>query len=82
MENLRRSIGIDVQLEDGRSLRTECAFIVRAARVAFDVDDLAFDRVDECCATYGAIRANARCNFRVFDPEFLRSGYSRPKIYA
>ena len=40
-------VGIDVQLVDGRALGAEGALVVRAARIALDVDDLAVDGVDE-----------------------------------
>jgi hypothetical protein len=37
MENLGRPIGIDVKLENGRALRAEATFVVRAPGIALDV---------------------------------------------
>ena len=73
MENLRRTIGIDVELEDRRALGAEGALVVGTARVALDVDDLPIDRMNEGAAAHGAIGADARGDFGVLDPEFLRS---------
>ena len=47
MQHAGRSIGIDVQLERCRALRAEGPFVVRAAGVAFDVHNLAVDRIDQ-----------------------------------
>ena len=67
VQHLRRPVGIDVQLEDRRALRAERSLVVRAARIAFDVDDLAVDRVHERGAADGAVGTEARRDLGVFD---------------
>src|SRR5258707_11053326 len=45
------------------------SLVVRAARIAFDVDDLAVDRVDQRRASDRAKRANARRRLGVLDAQ-------------
>ena len=78
MENLRRTIGIDVELEDRRALGAEGALVVRTARIALDVDDLPIDRMNQGAAAHRAIGADAGSDFGVLDPEFLRPRHRRP----
>ena len=82
MENLRWTIGIDVELENRSALGTESAFIVRTPGIALDVDDLPIDRVNEGSAAHRAIGAKARGNLRVLDPEFLRPGDRWAEIHS
>ena len=51
MENLGRAVGVYVELEDRRALRTKSSFVVWATRVTLDVDDLAVDSVNQCAAS-------------------------------
>jgi len=51
VQHLGWAIGVDVELENRRALRTETSLVVRAAGIAFNVDDLAVDCVDERRAT-------------------------------
>ena len=80
MQYLRRTIRIDVQLEDRRALGAEGSLVVRAARIALDVDDLAVDGVDEGAAADRAIRTNARRDLGVLDPELLCPRHYRAEI--
>jgi len=77
VQDLRRAIRIDVELEDRRSLRAECALVERTVGIALDVDDLPVDRVYEGGAADGAIRTDARCHLRILDAELLRLGDDR-----
>src|SRR4029077_17589433 len=71
MKNLNRTVGIDVQLKDGRALGTESPFIMRAAGIAFDIHDLTVFRVNERSATHGTIGADTRRHLGVFYSELL-----------
>src|SRR2546430_15181776 len=65
-------VRVHVELIDRRALGAEGALVVRAARVAFDVDDLAVDRVDQGRASDRAEWANARRRLGVLDAQLLR----------
>ena len=80
MQDLGWTVRIDVKLKDSRTLWAEGSLIVRATRIAFDVDDLAVDGVDESAAADGAVRTNARRDLRPLDPELLSSGNNRFEI--
>jgi hypothetical protein len=71
-----------VQLKDSGALGTESSFIVRAARVAFDVDDLPVDRMNERAASDGAKGTDAGRHLRVFDAQLLCPGHSRSEVDA
>src|SRR2546428_1095443 len=77
VQHLRRPVGIHVELIDRRALGAEGALVVRAARVAFDVDDLPVDRVDQGGAADGAEGTDARGGLRVLDSQLLRSRRGR-----
>jgi len=74
--------GIHVELVDRRALGAEGALVVRAARVAFDVDDLAVDRVDQGRASDRAEWANARRRLGVLDAQLLRPRHGRRERHA
>jgi hypothetical protein len=78
MENLRRTIGINVELEDRRALGAKGALVVGTARVALDVDDLPIDRMNESAAAHRTIGADAGGDLGVLDTEFLRARDRRP----
>lgn len=80
MENLGRPIGIDVKLENGRALRAEATFVVRAAGSALDVDDLAIYHVDESGATDRTVRTDTRGGFRPLDAQLLGARDSGRKV--
>ena len=80
MQHLGGSIRIDVQLEDRRALGAEAPLIVRTARIALDVDDLAVDGVDERAAADRAVGTDARRDLRPLDPELLRPRNNRAEI--
>jgi len=70
-------VGIDVELIDRGALGAQRAFVVGAARIAFDVDDpVAFD-LHERRTTDGAEWANTGDRLRIADAELLRLGASR-----
>ena len=77
VHHLRRTIGINVQLKDRRALGAESSLIVRAARIAFDIDDLAVDRMNQSAAADGAVRANAWSDLGAFDAQFLGARHGR-----
>src|SRR5258707_9937234 len=58
------------------------SLVVRAARIAFDVDDLAVDRVDQRRASDRAKRANARRRLGVLDAQLLRARRGRGERHA
>src|SRR6266498_1429083 len=72
VQHLGGPVRVHVQLVDRRALGAEGALVVRAARVAFDVDDLAVDGVDQGGAPDRAERADARGGLGVLDPQLLR----------
>jgi len=80
VQHLDRSIRIYVQLKNRRAFGAKRALVVRAARIAFDVDDLPVDSVNQRGATDGAIRANARGSFGVSDAQLLGLCNYRPEI--
>ena len=82
MQNLRRPVGIDVELKDSRALRTKRSFVVRTPRVAFDIDDLSVHRMHEGCASDRTVRTKTRRRLRAFDSQLLRSRHSGPEIYT
>ena len=82
VQNLGRTVRVDVELKDRRALGAERPFVVRAARVALDVDDLAVDGVDERAAADRAVGTDARRDLGIFDPELLSSGDNRSEIDA
>src|SRR5262245_4767143 len=82
MQYLGRPVGIDMKLEDGGPLGTKGALVVRAARIAFDVDDFPVDGVDERAASDGAIRADAGSRLSSLDAELLGTRDSWTEVYA
>src|SRR5262249_37012896 len=80
MEHLRGPVGIHVQLEDGRALGAEGPLVVRAARIAFDVDDLAVDGVNQRGAPDRAIRTDARRDLGVLDSKLLGLRHDGPEV--
>src|SRR5262245_35693606 len=82
MQYLGRPVGIHMKLEDGGPLGTKGALVVRAARIAFDVDDFPVDGVDERAASDGAIRADAGSRLRSLDAELLGTRDSWTEVYA
>ena len=80
MQNLGWTVGIDVELKDRRALGAERSLIVRTARIAFDVDDLAVDGVDERAAADRAIGTDARRDLGIFDSELLGPRHNRAEI--
>src|SRR5262249_55528736 len=82
VQDLRGTVGIHVQLEDGGSLGAERALVVRASRVAFDVHDLVIHGVDEGAAPYRAVGTDAGRHFRVLDPKLLGLRDQRTEIDA
>ena len=58
MENLSGPIRIDVQLKNRRPFWAQSALAVGTAVVAFDIDDLTVDRVNQGRAADRAIGAN------------------------
>ena len=55
---------------------------MRAARIAFDVDDLAIDGVNEGATPHRAIGADAGRHLGIFDSELLGSSDSGSEIDA
>src|SRR5256886_6524580 len=82
VQDLGGAVRVQVKLVDRRALGAEGALVVRAARVAFDVDDLAVDGVDQGCASDGAERTNARRRLGVLDPQLLRPRRGRRQRHA
>ena len=82
VQHLRRPVGIDVELEDRRALGAERPFVVRAARIALDVDDLAVDGVDERGAADRAVGTDARRDLGVLDAQLLRLRDDRREVDA
>ena len=82
VQDLGRTIGIDVELEDRRALGAKRAFVVRTARVALDVDDLPVDRVHQGGAAHGAVGAEAGGDLCVLDSQFLRSRYRWTEVHS
>ena len=80
VQNLSRTVGVDVELKDRCALGTERPFVMRAARIAFDIDDLAVDGVNQRAATDGAVGTDTRRHGGAFDSQFLRPGDHRAKI--
>src|SRR4029453_4798673 len=68
-----RSIGVHVELIDGRPLGAQGALVMGAAWIAFDVDDLSLDGMNERPAPHRAVRADARGDLGLLDPQLLRS---------
>src|SRR5262245_19438928 len=66
-----------MQLKYRRALRTEGSLVVRTARIAFDVDDLTIDGVNQSCTAYRTVRTDARCRRCVFDAQLLRPRHCR-----
>src|SRR2546422_8890140 len=73
VQDLGGPVRIHMELVNRRALGAEGALVVRAARVAFDVDDLAVDRVDQGRASDRAERANARRRLGVLDAQDRKS---------
>jgi len=71
VQHLGGAIGIDMQLKGRCALGAQAPFVVRAARIAFDVHNLAVDRVDQRRAANGAERTHARRHFGAGDPQLL-----------
>ena len=69
-----------MELEDRRALGAERALVVRTARVAFDVDDLAVDGVDQRGAADRAVGTDARRGLGSFNAEFLGASDSRARF--
>jgi len=75
VQHLGGAIGIDMQLKGRCALGAQTPFVVRAARIAFDVHNLAVDRVDQRRAANRAKRTHARRHFGLGDPQLLRLRY-------
>src|SRR6266446_8435208 len=60
----------------------ERALVVRAARIALDVGDLAVDGVHERGAANGAVRADARVRLGVLDPQLGGRGQRGSEVGA
>src|SRR5262245_44707336 len=73
MQDLSRAVGVNVELEDRGSLGTERALVVRATRIAFDVNDLAVDGMDERPTPHRAIGKDDGRQLGIFDSWFLGS---------
>src|SRR5262245_6737110 len=73
MQDLGRAVGVNVELEDRGSLGTERALVVRATRIAFDVNDLAVDGMDERPTPHRAIGKDDGRQLGIFDSWFLGS---------
>src|SRR6266851_5427864 len=71
MQHLGGAVRVHMQLVDGSPLRTERAFIVWTARIAFDIDDCAIDRMHERGASHGAVGADTRGHFGVLNAQVL-----------
>src|SRR3989441_11529482 len=82
VQDLGRPVRVEVELVDRRALGAEGALVVRAARIAFDVDDLAVDGVDEGRTPDRAERANARRRLGVLDAQLLRPRHGRCQRHA
>src|SRR5207247_10088240 len=82
VQNLSRAIGIDVELKDRRALGTQSPLVVRATRVAFDIDDLPVDGVDQGATPHRAIGTDAGRHLGVFDSELLGLGYDGSEVDA
>src|SRR5688572_28784231 len=68
------AVRVFVQLEGCRALRAERALVVRAARIPFDIDDLAALHVNQGRAAHRAERADAWHRGAVPDAQFLSPG--------
>src|SRR5438045_1843108 len=77
MQDFRLAVWIDVELINRRALGAERAFVVRAARIALDVDDAVALHVHQRRASDGAERTDARHRLGVLDAERLRLGARR-----
>src|SRR5947208_2976536 len=82
MQDLDGPIGIDMQLEDRRAFWAQGAFIVRAARIALDIDDFVVDSVDQRGATDRAVGTDARRDFCPLDAKLLCPCHYRAEIDA
>src|SRR2546426_12289280 len=76
------AVRVQVELVDRRALGAEGALVVRAARVAFDVDDLAVDGVDQGRTSDRAEGTNARRRLGVLDAQLLRPRHGRRERHA
>ena len=82
MQHLRRPVGIDVELEGGGALGAQRPLVVRTSGIAFDVDDLPVDSVDERGAADGAEGADAGRHLRIFDSQRLRLNDDGGEVHA
>jgi hypothetical protein len=82
VEHLDGTIGVNVQLENRRTLGAQGSLVVRAPRVTLYIDDLAVDRMNERCAADGTVGTNARCDLGVYNPQLLRLCHHGAKVDA
>lgn len=70
VQHLAGTIGVFMQLVDGRTLGAKSALGVGAARVSFDVYDVSVSGVDDCGAAHRAVRAYTGSCFGSLDADW------------